>query len=81
VKLPVMWSVLCCVLKVQMFIARYCGVLDVSITCDGCQAQIPGPRYRCLDCTDIDLCGVCFSGAVMPSATDHNADHRFVYMT
>jgi len=68
------------VVQLQTFIARFCSVLDVSITCDGCGAQIPGPRYRCLQCVDIDLCGVCFSGGVMPAGSEHTTDHCFVYM-
>jgi len=68
-------------IQLQMFIARFCSVLEVSITCDGCGAQIPGPRYRCMDCMDIDLCGVCFSGGVMPSGTEHTNDHNIVYMS
>ena len=68
-------------IQLQMFIARFCSVLEVSITCDGCGAQIPGPRYRCMDCMDIDLCGVCFSGGVMPSGTEHTTDHNIVYMS
>ena len=76
----VTWTCVC-IVQVQTFIARYCSVLEVSITCDGCSAQIPGARYRCLDCVDVDLCGVCFSGGVMPPGTKHTTDHHIVYMT
>ena len=67
--------------QLQAFIARYCSLLEVSVTCDSCGAQIPGPRYRCLECVDIDMCGVCFSGGVMPSGSEHSTDHTIVYMT
>ena len=49
---------------VQMFVARYCDLLDVEISCDGCGNTLPGRRYRCLQCKDMDLCSTCFAGAV-----------------
>ncbi|XP_067952130.1 zinc finger ZZ-type and EF-hand domain-containing protein 1-like [Watersipora subatra] len=63
---------------VQMFIARHCDLLDVEIYCDGCKQTMPGRRYRCLECIDMDLCVTCFTGGVNPGG-DHNGDHSFVY--
>lgn len=61
-----------------MFIARHCDRLDVEIQCDGCKQAMPGRRYRCLDCFDMDLCVACFTGGVNPGR-DHKDDHSFVY--
>lgn len=43
-----------------MFIARYCDLLNVVISCDGCERMAPWHRYRCLQCMDMDLCKTCF---------------------
>lgn len=43
-----------------MFIARYCDLLNVVISCDGCDRMAPWHRYRCLQCMDMDLCKTCF---------------------
>lgn len=45
-----------------MFVARFCDLLDVEITCDGCGITLPGRRYRCVQCIDMDLCTTCYSG-------------------
>ena len=45
-----------------MFIARFCDLLEVEVNCDGCNVTLPGRRYRCLQCTDMDLCTTCYSG-------------------
>uniref|UniRef100_A0A8C1N781 Zinc finger, ZZ-type with EF hand domain 1 n=1 Tax=Cyprinus carpio TaxID=7962 RepID=A0A8C1N781_CYPCA len=47
--------------KMHMFIARYCDLLNVEISCDGCERIAPWHRYRCLQincnvCEDFDLC-------------------------
>lgn len=44
----------------HMFIARYCDLLNVVISCDGCERMAPWHRYRCLQCMDMDLCKTCF---------------------
>jgi hypothetical protein len=46
----------------HMFIARYCDLLNVDISCDGCDEIAPWHRYRCLQCSDMDLCKTCFLG-------------------
>lgn len=46
--------------QMHMFIARYCDLLNVVISCDGCERMAPWHRYRCLQCTDMDLCKTCF---------------------
>lgn len=63
---------------VQMFIARHCDLLDVEIYCDGCNQSMPGRRYRCLDCVDMDLCVTCFTGGLNPGG-EHKDSHSFVY--
>ncbi|XP_077980047.1 zinc finger ZZ-type and EF-hand domain-containing protein 1-like [Glandiceps talaboti] len=62
----------------HMFVARYCDMLDVEITCDGCAVLLPGQRYRCLHCEDMDLCNTCYLGGVKPEG--HNDDHEMVHL-
>lgn len=51
----------------HMFIARYCDLLNVVISCDGCERMAPWHRYRCLQCMDMDLCKTCFLSEFSPS--------------
>uniref|UniRef100_H9G4F0 Uncharacterized protein n=1 Tax=Anolis carolinensis TaxID=28377 RepID=H9G4F0_ANOCA len=48
--------------KMHMFIARYCDLLRVDFSCNGCDEISPWHRYRCLSCNDMDLCKACFLG-------------------
>ncbi|KAM6163683.1 zinc finger ZZ-type and EF-hand domain-containing protein 1 [Rhynchocyon petersi] len=64
--------------KMHMFIARYCDLLNVDISCDGCDEIAPWHRYRCLQCSDMDLCKTCFLGGVKPEG--HGDDHEMVNM-
>ncbi|XP_007425988.1 zinc finger ZZ-type and EF-hand domain-containing protein 1 [Python bivittatus] len=64
--------------KMHMFIARYCDLLHVDISCDGCDEIAPWHRYRCLQCSDMDLCKTCFLGGVRPEG--HEANHDMVNM-
>ncbi|XP_038392311.1 zinc finger ZZ-type and EF-hand domain-containing protein 1 isoform X1 [Canis lupus familiaris] len=64
--------------KMHMFIARYCDLLNVDISCDGCDEIAPWHRYRCLQCSDMDLCKTCFLGGVKPEG--HGDDHEMVSM-
>uniref|UniRef100_A0A3Q2PLQ1 Zinc finger ZZ-type and EF-hand domain containing 1 n=1 Tax=Fundulus heteroclitus TaxID=8078 RepID=A0A3Q2PLQ1_FUNHE len=63
--------------KMHMFIARYCDLLNVVISCDGCERMAPWHRYRCLQCMDMDLCKTCFLGA---KPEGHEDDHEMVNM-
>jgi len=63
-----------------MFIAQYSYILKVSIVCDGCSVKVPGRRYRCLNCTDMDLCPSCFAGGVLPPGSEHSADHELIHL-
>ncbi|XP_055877134.1 zinc finger ZZ-type and EF-hand domain-containing protein 1-like isoform X1 [Biomphalaria glabrata] len=63
---------------VKMFVARFSDVLDVEISCDGCSVTLPGRRYRCLQCMDMDLCTSCFSGGVEPE--EHRDSHEIVHL-
>lgn len=51
--------------QMHMFIARYCDLLNVVISCDGCERMAPWHRYRCLQCMDMDLCKTCFLSKCM----------------
>ncbi|XP_053552525.1 zinc finger ZZ-type and EF-hand domain-containing protein 1-like, partial [Bombina bombina] len=62
----------------HMFIARYCDLLNVEISCDGCDKIAPSLRYRCLQCNDMDLCKTCFLGGVKPEG--HEDSHEMVNM-
>ncbi|XP_074657535.1 zinc finger ZZ-type and EF-hand domain-containing protein 1-like [Tubulanus polymorphus] len=63
----------------DLFMARFCELLDVEIACDGCNVSLPGRRYRCLECQDIDLCAPCFSDDVnIPGG--HTKDHDVVHL-
>lgn len=54
-----------------MFIARYCDLLNVVISCDGCERMAPWHRYRCLQCMDMDLCKTCFLSKFIHFTTLH----------
>ncbi|XP_046314456.1 zinc finger ZZ-type and EF-hand domain-containing protein 1 isoform X1 [Marmota monax] len=64
--------------KMHMFIARYCDLLNVDISCDGCDEIAPWHLYRCLQCSDMDLCKTYFLGGVKPEG--HGDDHEMVNM-
>ena len=64
--------------ELKMFVARFSDVLDVEISCDGCGVTLPGRRYRCLQCDDMDLCTSCFSSGVEPE--EHRDDHEIVHL-
>uniref|UniRef100_A0A8C5D009 Zinc finger ZZ-type and EF-hand domain containing 1 n=1 Tax=Gadus morhua TaxID=8049 RepID=A0A8C5D009_GADMO len=64
--------------KMHRFIARYCDLLNVVISCDGCERIAPWHRYRCLQCMDMDLCKTCFLSGAKPEG--HEDDHEMVNM-
>ena len=64
----------------QMFVAKFCDLLDVEISCDGCSVTLPGRRYRCLQCEDMDLCATCYAGGVKPRVGNHTDDHEMIHM-
>ncbi|XP_068124607.1 zinc finger ZZ-type and EF-hand domain-containing protein 1 isoform X2 [Hyperolius riggenbachi] len=64
--------------KMHLFIARYWDLLNVEISCDGCDKVAPWHRYRCLQCNDMDLCKTCFLGGMKPEG--HEDDHEMVNM-
>ena len=46
-----------------------------GIVCDQCQVQrIEGPRYKCTQCPDFDLCQACYDSG------QHNTSHSFWQM-
>ncbi|XP_077447834.1 zinc finger ZZ-type and EF-hand domain-containing protein 1 [Stigmatopora argus] len=64
--------------KMHMFVARYCDLLNIVISCDGCERMGPWHRYRCLQCMDMDLCKTCFLSGAKPEG--HGDDHEMVNM-
>ncbi|CAH1794732.1 unnamed protein product [Owenia fusiformis] len=65
--------------EIQMFVALYSDLLDVEINCDGCNSTLPGSRFRCLQCVDMDLCAACYTGGVKPT-NDHTEEHDIVHL-
>ncbi|KAK3717323.1 hypothetical protein QZH41_011553, partial [Actinostola sp. cb2023] len=62
--------------QMHLFVAEFSDCLDVTITCDGCSCTLPGRRFRCLNCPDVDLCSACYLGGIMPEG--HTDDHQVV---
>ncbi|XP_031567894.1 zinc finger ZZ-type and EF-hand domain-containing protein 1-like [Actinia tenebrosa] len=62
--------------QMHLFVAEFSDCLDVTITCDGCSCTLPGRRFRCLNCPDVDLCSACYLGGIMPEG--HTEDHQVV---
>lgn len=49
------------------------GVKHPNIICDGCsKAGIAGIRFRCSQCSNFDLCAMCYGNDI------HDLDHPFI---
>jgi len=49
--------------------------VHINVTCDGCNTfPIIGTRFKCLDCSDYDLCQPCESS----ESSDHPSDHAMM---
>lgn len=45
-----------------------------GVTCDGCEGPVCGPRFRCTECEDYDLCKPCKRAG---KHTEHMTRHKF----
>eukprot|EP01001_Neometanema_parovale_P000630 NODE_106_length_3330_cov_60.169941_g98_i0.p1 GENE.NODE_106_length_3330_cov_60.169941_g98_i0~~NODE_106_length_3330_cov_60.169941_g98_i0.p1 ORF type:complete len:701 (+),score=186.69 NODE_106_length_3330_cov_60.169941_g98_i0:1046-3148(+) len=54
-----------------------------TVTCDGCEVHpLVGPRYKCRQCPDFDLCHTCYHAQLKNVHTfQHNGSHTFSLMT
>lgn len=56
----------------RIFDSAQAGVRHKFVACDGCNEQpLRGIRWKCLECTDYDLCTSCYN------ADTHDKDHPF----
>ena len=51
----------------KLCLSRNSKQLGFFSKCDGCQRNIIGIKYRCLECKDMDLCKNCHERKTVPS--------------
>ena len=50
----------------------FLGVKHRTVTCDGCKENpLCGKRWKCADCSDFDLCSICYNDG------KHDLNHEF----
>ena len=49
--------------------------LHYGVTCDGCEGEVRGVRYKCLNCPDYDLCSNCKATGMHSEHEMFNIDH------
>ena len=61
---------------INLFISRYSDQFEIKRICGGCSENIEEERFRCLNCTDIDLCYNCYDGGIRPN--EHLDSHEVI---
>ena len=60
-----------------LFKARYSSSLKLAFfACDGCSDKVEGRWYRCLHCTDFDLCTNCYKS--VKTTSEHLESHEII---
>ena len=59
-------------------LSRCSPKLGLSRNCSGCSKILNAyiPKYRCLECKDVEICGDCYSRGEEPSG--HSTNHKMV---
>ena len=61
---------------IGLFKVRYSSKLKIPYYCQGCSESFIGSVYRCIHCTDMNLCNDCYNSGRTPS--EHLDLHEFM---
>ncbi|CAE1249578.1 Zinc finger ZZ-type and EF-hand domain-containing protein 1 [Acanthosepion pharaonis] len=67
----------------EEFISKFSFLLDMQVVCNGCHKKIPDGRYKCLQCSSLDLCTSCISGGCLRTdkeSQEHQEDHNIYHL-